>query len=242
MNLDQFKPLLDEGESQNLDWKKDWPPELLLGRRNPVWDRGRGELLKDLISIANSSGPSPAHLVYGVKDLRARREVFGISKSFDNADFQQWTINTFDPPPTFLYTEIAWSSDVDIGVFSVERTSDFPHVVKENVGEVLYKGQVWFRSGTKNNIALHAEIRAMFEGEEPIKIANINDPMIKIVKSHYKAQGRDCTLLLLEERDKHLVQGYEIATYPRTRREIWVGLAGGNRYELILLLTPKKQE
>lgn len=241
MNLAQFKPLLDDGESQNLDWKKDWPLGLLRGKKDPKWDRGRGELLKDLISIANSSGPGPAHLVYGVKDLRARREVFGISKSFDDADFQQWTTNTFDPPPTFLYTEIAWSSDVNIGVFSIERIPDFPHVVKENVGEVLYKGQVWFRRGTKNNIALHADIRAMVEGEKPIKIARINDPEITIVKRHYNALGREVALPLLEERDKHLVQGYEIAAYPGTRREIWAGLVGGKHYDHILLLTPKKQ-
>jgi len=168
MNLAQFKPLLDDCESQNLDWKKDWPLGLLRGKKDPKWDRGRGELLKDLISIANSSGPSPAHLVYGVKNLRARREVFGILKSFDDADFQQWTTNTFDAPPTFLYTEIAWSSDVNIGVFSIERIHDFPHVVKENVGEVLYKDQVGFRRGTKNNIALHADIQAMVEDEHSV--------------------------------------------------------------------------
>ena len=82
----------------------------------------------------------------------------------------------------------------------------------------------------------------MFEGEEPIKIARLNDPEIKMVKRYYKAKGRDVTLPLLEERDKHLVQGYEIAAYPGTRREIWAGLIGSNRYEHIILLTPQKQK
>lgn len=242
MNLDQFKPLLDEGESQDLEWKKDWPTGILGRRGEPTWDKGRGELLKDLISLSNSTGPSPVHLVYGVKDLGAKREVFGISKLFDGADFQEWVGHNFDPPATFLYTQIAWRNTVNIGVFSIERTPNFPHVVKKDVGGVLYKGQVWFRRGTQNNIALCEDLRAIFEGERPIKIAKLNDPEIEIVKRHYKDQGRDVTLPLLEERDKYLVRGYEIATYPGTRREIWAGLVGSNRFQHILLLTPKKQK
>lgn len=35
MNLDQFKPLLDEGESQDLEWKRDWPTGLPEGKRDP---------------------------------------------------------------------------------------------------------------------------------------------------------------------------------------------------------------
>jgi len=236
MNLDQFKPLLNEGESQDLDWKKDWPQGLFRGKRNSKWDKGRGELLKDLISLANSTGSSQAHLVYGVKDLGAKRKVFGISKLFDDAEFQQWAKNTFDPPLTFLYTEITWNKTVTIGAFGIERTPDFPHVIKEGIGGIIYKGQVWFRRGTQNNIAYHSDLREMFKGEEPVKIASLNDPMINKVRLHYKAKGRDVSFPLLEEKKKHLVQGYDIATYPGTRCEIWVGLIGSNCYEHIILL------
>lgn len=240
MNLDQFKPLLDEGESQNLEWKKDWPPGLLGGKNDPAWNEGRGELLKDLISFANSTGPSTAYLVYGVKDLAARRKVFGILKSFDDADFQQWAKNTFDPPPKFLYIEIGWSKTVNIGVFSIERIPEYPHVVKEDLGGILYKGQVWYRTGTQNCTALHSDLQMMFEGEMPFKISNLRDPVLDKVKCYYKNQGREASLPLIGRKDSLLAQGYEIATYPGTRREIWVG-EHGRRYEHILLLKPKKQ-
>ncbi|MFX0136253.1 MAG: helix-turn-helix domain-containing protein [Candidatus Hodarchaeota archaeon] len=242
MNLDQIKRLLGKGESQDLERKKDWPQGILRGKKDPIWDKGRGELLKDLISLANSEGSSPVHLVLGVKDLGLRRRVYGITKLFDDADFQQWATNTFDPSPKFSYNQIEWKNNANIGVFTIERIPDFPHVVKKNLGDVLYKGQVWFRRGTQNNIAGYEELRTMFEGEKPIKIVKTNDPEIKKVKLHYKALGRDVTLPLLEERDKHLIQGYEIAVYPGTRREIWAGLAGSNRYEHILLLTPQDQK
>lgn len=240
MNLDQFKLLLNEGESQDLDWKKDWPSGLLGGKKDPKWDNGRGELLKDLISLANSTGSSTAHLVYGVKDLVPRRKVFGISKSFDDADFQQWAKNTFDPPATFLYTEIAWNETKNIGVFSIERILEYPHVIKKDLGGILYKGQVWFRTGTQNSIALHSDLQMMLKGEMPFKISKLKDPVLDNVTRYYRNQGREVTLPLIGRKDSLLAQGYEIATYPGTRREIWVGQAGG-RYGHILLLKPKKQ-
>lgn len=240
MNLDQFKPLLDEGESQDLEWKRDWPTGLPEGKRDPKWDNGRGELLKDLISLANSAGSSPAHLVYGVKDLGASRKVFGISRLFDDADFQQWAANTFDPPPTVLYTEIAWSKTLNIGVFSIERILEYPHVVKKDLGGILHKGQVWYRTGTQNNIALHSDLQMIFEGEKPFKISKMRDPILDKATSYYKNQGREATLPLIGRKDSLLAQGYEIATYPGTRREILVGQVG-SRYEHILLLKPKKQ-
>jgi len=240
MNLNQLESLLDEGESQDLDWKKDWPLGLLNSKSDPAWDKGRGELLKDLISFANSTGQSMAYLVLGVKDLGVRRKVCGILKSFDDADFQQWAANTFDPPPKFLYTEIEWSQTVNIGVFSIERIPKYPHVVKKDLGGVLYKGQVWFRTGTKNSIALHSDLQRIFEGEKPFKISRLKDPVLDKVKLHYKNQGREVSLPLFGRKDSLLAQGYEIATYPGTRREVWAGELG-NLYEHILLLKPKKQ-
>jgi hypothetical protein len=238
MNLEQFRALLMEGESQGLDWKKEWPPGLLEGRQEKRWDQGRGELLKDLVLLANGLGPAPAHLVYGVKDLGAKREVFGITRAFDDADFQQWAINTFAPSPTFLYTPIQWNGSVIVGVFAIEKITNFPHVVKDNLGGVLYKGQVWFRRGTQNNVALDDDLRVIFEGEKAIKIVSLNDAVVKKAKSYYRDKGREVVAPWWAERDKYLVQGYEIAAYPGTRREIWVGMSG-DRFEHVLLLKPK---
>ena len=78
----------------------------------------------------------------------------------------------------------------------------------------------------------------MFIGETPFKIATLNDPILKVISEHYKKQGRKTGLPLLGDRDSLLARGYELATYPSTRREVWVG-AVGDRYEHILLLKPK---
>jgi hypothetical protein len=90
MNLNDFKNLLEKGETQWLDWKADFPIGLIQGKiinekRNPNWDLGKAELLKGLMSLANSSGENPAYLVYGVKDLGHKRDLKGISKLSDDA-------------------------------------------------------------------------------------------------------------------------------------------------------------
>lgn len=238
MTEEDLKNLMAEGESTYLDWKRDFPPELTAGKGQANWDKGRGRLLKSLGALANSRGSIYGYLVYGVKDLGSERRVSGISKSFDDADFQQWAENTFDPPLTFRYCEIKWEERKNVGLFQIERTPDFPHVVKDNLGGILFEGQVWFRRGSKNTVALRYDLRQMFLGEVPFKISRPNDPILKEITERYKARGRQTTLPRFSDRDSFLAQGYELATYPGTRREVWVG-AVGDRYEHILLLKPK---
>jgi hypothetical protein len=129
MNREAMECLLLEGESEHLEWKEDFPDGLIQqkviqGKRNPNWDPAKAELLKELIALANSAGRAPIYLVYSAKDLGRMRKVKGISKSFDDAGFQQWAKDTFDPPPTYRYTEIPWppSKTIDIIKKSYYRT------------------------------------------------------------------------------------------------------------------------
>jgi len=115
MKLDTLKELLTESESIYLDWKMDFPQELIHGKKHKTWDMGRGKVLKSIVSLANCHNSDRAYLVYGVKDRGAEREVVGISKTVDDADFQQWSENTFDPPPTFSYSEVQWDNSIIIG-------------------------------------------------------------------------------------------------------------------------------
>ncbi len=238
MTREELETLLAEGESTYLDWKQDFPQELLAERRQQGWDLGRAKLLKGLIALANSHGSDYGYLIYGVEDLGAERCVSGVSKSFDDADFQQWAENTFSPPPTFRYSEFKWDTNVTVGVFRIERTLEYPHVVQSNLGGLLFEGQVWFRRGSKNTVALHDDLKRMFLGETPFKIRRLNDPILKHMSEHYENQGRKTALPRYGDRDSFLAQGYELATYPGTRREVWVG-AVGDHHEHILMLKPK---
>jgi len=45
MTKNEFESLLQNGEYQNLGWKKDWPPGFIGRKGNPTWGKWRGELL-----------------------------------------------------------------------------------------------------------------------------------------------------------------------------------------------------
>ena len=62
-----------------------------------------------------------------------------------------------------------WDGSTIVGVFRIERTPDYPHVVQANLGGVLFEGQVWFRRGSKNTIALRGDLYGMFLGETPLQ-------------------------------------------------------------------------
>jgi hypothetical protein len=84
---------------------------------------------------------------------------------------------------------------------------------------------------------MREDLRRMLIGDSPFKIGKMNDPVLKGIEEHYRAQGRELSLPLFANRDSCLAQGYEPAVYPGTRREVWVG-AIGDRFEHVLMLRP----
>lgn len=71
----------------------------------------------------------------------------------------------------------------------------------------------------------------------PFKIPRMNDPELEKVSEHYRSLGREPVLPRMEARDVNLARGYELAVYPGTAREVWVGFNSG-AYEHLLMLKP----
>jgi hypothetical protein len=242
MTHQDFTSLLENNERTWLDWKSDFPGQLVTGKgHQTVWEEGRGTLLKDLASIANGDDEAEGYLVYGVKDHGPYREITGFSPSvqLDDADFHTWVQNCFDPPISFRYSRLDPEASKLVGIFTVSRTPDYPHVVRQSVGAVIHEGQVWFRQGSKNSVAMRGDLERMFRGAEPFKVGRMEDPELKKVEEHYRAAGFTPVLPGLYDKDSLLRQGYRIAYLPGTRREVWVGyLRTTDSYELILMLKP----
>lgn len=232
-----LEELMQQGEGESLDWKRDFPQPLLSGNSDPYWNTGRGTLLKDMAAIANTITPGNGHLVYGVKDTGTERIVFGISKQWDDATFQQWVTNTFDPPIKFSYAEIQWDDDKIIGVFDIQRSPAFPHVATQDVGAALCKGQVWFRRGSQNDVAGRDDLKEMFTAPEPFCVNRLDDRELVQVIQLLRDQGVEASMQLRANKDSLLAQGYEPAYYPGSRREVHGGHQFG-RYEHILMVKP----
>jgi hypothetical protein len=243
MTREEFEELLKYPEDVWLDWKKDFPVGLLKNSSNPEWKKGKSKLLKALVSIANRDDERTGFLVYGVEDNNTHRIVVGISKSWDDADFQSWA-KIFYPHINFLYSELEWENKKILGIFKIYLSQEYPHVACENIGEI-HEGQVWFRRGSKNTVALFNDLKNMFRGNEPLKMDRLygETPIFDRAKSYYESLGYEVCWPLLREKDNRLVLGYKIAYYPDTRREIWAGYdSRTGQYEHILMLKPKDAE
>lgn len=237
LDIDDFKSLLRRSEGDALDWKCDFPPGLLAGKASPRWEKDRGKLLKSLVALANGEGDPQAFLVYGVEDGNPR-QVSGISKHWDDAEFQDWARAVFDPPPSFRYCEVSLDGKA-VGVFEIRRVPRYPHVVSQDVGQVLWRGQVWFRQGSRNSVARLDDLRRMVIGHEPFVVPSSSHKDYRAVEDHYAEQGRSVRCVLINERDGLLSQGYEPAYYPGTRRELRVVLlAAPIREEHAVLVEP----
>jgi hypothetical protein len=82
--------------------------------------------------------------------------------------------------------------------------------------------------------------RALPAALGPFRIPKMRDKILKEVIDHYKAQGEEPALPLLEEKEIKLLTGYRLAYFPGTQREVWVGYRSG-RYEHILMLKPDRE-
>ena len=164
MTRADLEKLLVYPEQPWLDWKRDFPKGLDQPAKTPEHRVARGEMIKDIQALANIEGSSLRYLVWGVKDVQVKRIVFPFAPPhvFDDANFQTWVENALDPSISFSYYNVTWEEGVVIGVFQIYPLRDPPAVAVEDFGDVLRQGQVWFRDGTRNTIALRKQLKAYF--------------------------------------------------------------------------------
>ncbi len=233
-----FPDLLKYGEADWLDWKRQLYSGLeLQAIDRSEWEIGKGTLLKDLAALANSmSVKDKRYLIRGVQDHGYKREIIGVSKQFDDADFQTWVKNAFDPPLKIHYETIEPEPGKLVGVFAIEFDPRGPHVAVQSVGGKLFEGQVWLRRGTQNDFARRADLEALLV-TTPICLPRWGGTGAeKILTAHYAP--RELSLPLFGRQHEMLLDGYDVAYWPGTRREIHIKPAHLSSPEHILMVKP----
>lgn len=230
--------LIKEPESTKIDFKKDFPKSIINNAsQNQDWEKGKAIIIKDITCIANSLIDSKGYLIYGVTDNITNRNITGINGSYDDADFQQWFSSFIYPLIKFEYSEKVIDNK-KIGIFEISPSEKYPHIFIKSINGIFYEGQIWFRQGSSNKIAHYDDIYQMFHGNEPYKIINIdNNPILKQIMDFYKQLGITIVLKNYSNKDTLIKNGYKIAYYPNSRRELWVVTSNGV-IDLIAMLKP----
>jgi len=138
LTIDEILELLTKTPEQAVfDWKIDFTL--------PNDDDKKGEIIKDIVAIANASPLSYAFIIYGV-DPRRPDPLTGITNNYDDSKLQQFIKGKIEPFPSFLYYEVS-KGPKTVAVIQVAPDKRRPFIINVDIGKVR-RGQIVIRRGS----------------------------------------------------------------------------------------------
>lgn len=196
LTLDQIKALCVQGESNRLDFKRDQY------RFDNAVDGVKAELLKDILSFANSFRGDSAYILIGVEEQESKiGKIVGIEKSqvIDGSKIQQFVnekTNRMIPFDTYV-TDCGNGRVVQV-LEIAQCLKARPFYLKQKDFAQLKKHDVWMRVGSSSHIASPEEIKEMGCQE----VENDSSPTLS-VKFDIDNQGEDVLLSVALQSDVH---------------------------------------
>lgn len=163
LTLDQIRTLCMQGESNRLDFKRD---QYLFDN---AADGHKAELLKDILSFANSFRNDPAYILIGVEELESKLgKIVGIEKTevIDDSKIQQFVnekTNRIIPIETYT---VECGDERVVQVLEIAPClKNRPFYLKQKNFAQLKQNDVWMRVGSASHIAVPEEICDMGKQE-----------------------------------------------------------------------------
>lgn len=154
LNIDEIISLVKSAPEQTaFDWKRDFVP--------PKDNEKRGEIIKDIVAIANASPLSYGFIVYGV-DPRKPDPIIGITSQYDDSKLQQLLKNKVEPLPEFLYYEVSTGIKT-VAVIQVSPSKKRPFIISVDIGKIK-AGQIPIRRGTSTGGVKLSDLFEFFYG------------------------------------------------------------------------------
>ena len=141
--------LLQRAEGETIDFK---------GTCYPLSDpRKKRDFAKDLASLANTPREGDAYIVLGVKKrLDSTFELWGIENHVDDAELQSVASSLLDDTPRFSF-QIVSCEGKDLGLITIQVGQTTPTVPQKTHDPGFVQGEIYFRRGSKNDVASIAE-------------------------------------------------------------------------------------
>jgi hypothetical protein len=153
MDAELFDRLLYQTESEVLDFKADQYPFEVAN------DIQKSELLKDILSFANSWRRSDAYILIGVEEVRGgRSKVKGLSKQLLNRNLQQFVHSKTNKALTFSYEELQMEGHL-VAAITIPL-QDRPLYLRQDFGK-LRANAVYVRRGDTTGEAPPDEVIKM---------------------------------------------------------------------------------
>jgi predicted HTH transcriptional regulator len=162
-SINEIKVLITSVSEQTaFDWKSDFVP--------PRDDEKRGEIIKDIVAIANASPLSYGFIVYGV-DPRKPDPIIGITNPYDDSKLQQLLKSKVEPLPEFLYYEVSTGIKT-VSVIQVSPSRKRPFIIAADIGKIR-AGQIPIRRGSSTEGVKLSDLLEFFYGGTSVYFPNV---------------------------------------------------------------------
>ncbi len=126
-------------------------------------DEAKGELLKDIISLANAFRRESAYILVGVKEVKGgRSQIVGVSQQLEDAHLQEFVNKKTQRPIEFSY-RAATHDGLPIGIIQIPRQKR-PIYLTKNFGKLAAQA-VYIRRGSSTAVASPEEVAQMGRDE-----------------------------------------------------------------------------
>ena len=136
----------------------DWKQDFVL----PNDDEKKGELIKDIVAVANASVLSYGFIFYGVNPKKPD-PLIGITSHYDDAHIQQLIKGKIEPLPSFLYYEVSMGTKA-VAVIQIAPSKKRPFIISTDIGRVR-RGQLVIRRGSSTDGVTLQDLFEFFYGD-----------------------------------------------------------------------------
>ena len=172
--------ILYENENTNLDFKE-----------KQYLKKQHGELIKDVLSMANAHSKVDRYIVLGVRHKSSgKREIIGINNQdfIDSSTYEQLILENITPGLLIDYSPYIFK-EKKLGIIKIPSKCYFnrPYLVKKK-NKIINEGEIRIRKGSSTHRATREDIDKMykarseipFEGKVKITFSNCNKKNIEL--------------------------------------------------------------
>ena len=172
-----LESLLHQEEGPALDFKQAQYP---LGKGSTPEKKAilKGELIKDILAMANASREVPAFILIGVEEIKGgRSRIIGVQSHLDDANLHQLINSKTQRPVEFSYFPFSYKGS-EIGVIEIPVQDRFLYLTQD-YGR-LHENVVYIRDGSSTRTA---------NPDEVIEMSIPRPPMLDLDWADFASEG-----------------------------------------------------
>lgn len=130
------------------------------------------DLIKDVMSMANSLDSNTKRIIIGVKQKPGEeKEFLGVEEISDQATLENIIQENIEPTINFRYFK-HYFKGVNLGIIEIIDNNDRPYMMKKDYGKCLKRGDAWIRKGSRQSRMGRPELDEILDARRNIAFNN----------------------------------------------------------------------